>query len=93
MVEPFWDVELSRPVTGTDDSHAMFSPQGQSKIADQLRKSYSLNDLSQTEDDTDLRRQDSDVSELDDETGQWHCWVWPWSGSTSGKHWALTKLG
>ena len=43
--------------------------QGQSKLADQLKKSYSLNDLNTNDDDRRFTPNSQAIEEEDDETG------------------------
>ncbi len=44
--------------------------QGQSKIADHLKKSYSMNDISRDPDENEMRRYRKDsLDEIEDETG------------------------
>ena len=44
--------------------------QGQSKLADQLKKSYSLNDLDTNDDDRRFTPNSQAIEEEDDETGE-----------------------
>ena len=48
----------------------LYTMQGQSKIADHLKKSYSMNDISRDPDENEMRRYRKDsLDEIEDETG------------------------